>query len=614
MNISNTATFTLFYTDIEGSTQIAKSLGRDYAVLLDKHNQIISGGMEKYNGRIVDRTGDGFFCIFEEPLMALKAAANIQMEFQDIKWSFSVDLKVRIALHYGQVYPVGELLTGLEIHRISRICNACHGGQVLISGQLKEKLNESLPGHISIKQLGTFRLRDFDDPIELNQLVIKGLTSEFPDPDTETEIPIVVVSPIINISNDQELDYFSDGITEDLIICIGRIRGIRVISRSSVFSFKGRDINPLEIGQQLGASAVLAGNIRFTDDLLTLNIELIEVGSGISLWSNKYEQQKKDVLAIQDDITKNVIHALDIEGKEKASTHLQSTHTDKIEAYEYYLQGRKYYDLFSLKSIKYAIEMFQKAIDIDFKYTLAYCGLADCYSYLYMYNEATEDNLVMAEMTSRTAVRLNPVLAEAYVSRGMMLSLSKNYSEAENAFKRAVELGPTLFEAYYQYGRMSLAAGKIDQAARLMISANSVRKEDYQSLCLAGQYYEDLGDLVKSIEIRQRGVMIAENQLKINPGDTRALYMGANSLIALGDIDKGLKWLHRALTLDPDDAMLLYNAGCIYAMCDMSDEALNCLEKSAGSGLTQKDWYVHDSNLDSLRKLDRFKKILDKMK
>ena len=189
-----------------------------------------------------------------------------------------------------------------------------------------------------------------------------------------------------------------------------------------------------------------------------------------------------------------------------------------------------------------------------------------------------------------------------------------NYEEAEKAFKRAVELGPTLFEAYYQYGRMSLVAGKIDQAARLMISANSVRKEDYQSLFMAGQCYEDLGDLVKSIEIRQRGVMIAENQLKINPGDTRALYMGANGLIGLGETEDGLKWLQRALTLDPDDAMLLYNAGCIYAMCGMAEEALNCLEKSANSGLTQKDWYIHDSNLDSLRDLNRFKEIIARMK
>lgn len=614
MDISDSMTCTLFYTDIEGSTQIAKSLGQKYATVLETHNKIIKSGVEKFSGKIVDRTGDGFFIIFDDPLMAVKAAAKIQFEFQEISWSFNVSLKVRIALHYGQIYPVGDLFTGLEIHRVSRICDACHGGQILISGQMIEKLPDQIPGHLSIMQLGTFRLRDFDEPVELNQLIVQGLLSRFPDPRTETEMPVLAIIPIHNQGQDPDQDYFSDGITEDLIISFGRIQGMRVISRSSVFPFKGKSGNPIEIGQQLNASAVLDGNVRFFDDNIRINIELVEVDSGINLWSNSYERPKKEVLAIQDDIAFHVSKALNIEIGDRFSGHLQTAHTSKIEAYEYYLQGRRYYDQYSLKSIKYAIEMFQKAIDIDYRYALAYCGLADCYSYLFMYHEATDDNIEMAEMTSRTAVKLGPSLAEAFVSRGMVLSLSKNYEESEKAFKRAVELGPTLFEAYYQYGRMSLITGKIDQAARLMISANSVRKEDYQSLFLAGQYYEDLGDPIKSIEIRQRGVMIAENHLKINPGDTRALYMGANGLIALEEIEKGLNWLNRALTLDPDDAMLLYNAGCIYAMCNMSEEALNCLEKSANSGLTQKEWYIHDSNLDSIRQLDRFKDILDKMK
>jgi adenylate cyclase len=614
METAKATTFTLFYTDIEGSTKIAKNLGRDYAVLLDKHNQIIISNVEKFKGRIIDRTGDGFFIIFKKPLPAFKAAAKIQMDFQDISWSFSVPLKVRIAIHYGQIYPVGTLFTGLEIHRVSRICNASHGGQVLVSGQVLEKVDETLPDHLSIKELGNYRLRDFDEPVELNQLVISGLSSQFPEPNIESEVPVIAVAPIVNSSNDPDMDYLSDGITEDLIINIGRIGGVRVISRSSVFSFKGKEMIPIEIGKQLGASAILNGNLHIADEQITLNIELIEVRTSINLWSNRYESQKKEILAIQDDITKNVVKAFDINIKERSDLHLQTAHTDKIEAYEYYLQGRRFYDQYSLKSIKYAIDMFQKAIDIDFRYALAYCGLADCYAYLYMYHEASEDNMELAEMTSRTAVKLGPGLAEAFVSRGVVLSVSKNYKESEEAFKRAVELGPTLFEAYYQYGRMSLVSGKIDQAARLMISANSVRKEDYQSLFLAGQYYEDLGDLVKSIEIRQRGVMIAKKHLKINPGDTRALYMGANGLMGLGDEEDALKWLQRALTLDPDDAMLLYNAGCIYAMCDMSEEALNCLEKSANSGLTQKDWYIHDSNLDSIRHLDRFREILSKMK
>ena len=309
MGTSKTATFILFYTDIEGSTQIAKSLGRDYAVVLDKHNQIITSNIEKFDGKIIDRTGDGFFIIFKKPLMALKAAARIQMEFQEVSFSFSVSLKVRIALHYGQIYPVGELYTGLEIHKASRICNACHGGQVLLSGQFVGKLENDLPEHLAIKTLGKYNLRDFDEPVELSQLIISGLTSQFSEPNIESEMPIVAVIPIINNSRDPEMEYFSDGITEDLIISLGRIKSVRVLSRSSVFAFKGKELTPIMIGQKLGASAVLTGSVRFTNSQITLNIELIEVKTGINLWVNKYEKPKKDILSIQDDITKNLINA-----------------------------------------------------------------------------------------------------------------------------------------------------------------------------------------------------------------------------------------------------------------------------------------------------------------
>jgi TolB-like protein/Flp pilus assembly protein TadD len=517
-------------------------------------------------------------------------------------------------MHYGQIYTTGDVFTGIEIHRVSRLCDICHGGQTLITENLISELKNELFPDLAVKSMGPFQLKDFNESIDIYQMDVKGLITSFPETIGEPISPVLAIMPFTNENNDPDQEYFSDGITEDLIITFGRIEGIRVIARSSVFAFKGKGTSPVNIGKQLSATTVLDGNIRSTGDKIMINVELVEVSTGTNLWSSRYEKKKKDVLVIQDDIARTVSKTLNIEIKAKPIATQQDVQTDKIEAYEYYLRGRRYYFQFSLQGIKYAIEMFQKAIDIDFRYALAYCGLADCYSYQYMYEAASDDNLEMAEITSRTAVKLSPKLAEAYVSRGLVQSLDKNYKESEETFKKAIELGPTLFEAYYQYGRMSFASGNLEQAARLFLNAHSVRTEDYQCLLLAGQYLEDLGDIVKSIEVRQHGVSKAENQLKINPGDTRALYLGANGLIAIGEKEKGLKWLQRALTLEPDDAMLLYNAGCIYAMCGLSDEALNCLDKSAKSGLTQKDWYLHDSNLDSIRELDRFKKILDGMK
>jgi adenylate cyclase len=221
-----------------------------------------------------------------------------------------------------------------------------------------------------------------------------------------------------------------------------------------------------------------------------------------------------------------------------------------------------------------------------------------------------------AENFSKKAIKLNPSLAAAYSAYGTALSLRENYEASEKAFEQAVSLEPMLFEAQYQYGRMEFNRGDLMKAAVQFEAASRIRQDDYQSLLINGQCYDSLGDIEKAIETRIKGVQIAEEVLQLNPGDVRALYMGANGLVALGGRDKrkkGLELLQRALTLEPTDPMLLYNAGCIYSLCEMAEEALNCLERAAETGLTQKAWYENDSNLDVLRDNPRFQKLLDSL-
>ena len=287
--------------------------------------------------------------------------------------------------------------------------------------------------------------------------------------------------------------------------------------------------------------------------------------------------------------------------------------TSNVTAYDFYLRGRRFYYQFSRQGVEFALQMFQKAIEEDENYSLAYCGLADCYAYLYMYVSDSLENLQAASDASRRAIELDPMLAEAYAARGLALSLDGRYLESAANFERAIELDPQLFEAWYHYARTTFVQGKLAKAAHLFETANQVRPEDYPSILLAGQIYQDLGLEEQSRKTRRRGVGIAEQHLKLNPGDTRALYMGANGLVSLGETEKGLEWLRRALTLEPNDAMLLYNAGCIYALAGMTDASLDCLERSVSNGLTQRGWFENDSNLDAVRKLPRFQSLLKKL-
>ena len=292
---------------------------------------------------------------------------------------------------------------------------------------------------------------------------------------------------------------------------------------------------------------------------------------------------------------------------------IQHIHTENVEAYDHYLQGRRFYYQFSNTGIEAALNMFRKAIEIDDRYALAYCGIADCYSYLHMYMETSELNREQALAASHTALELDPLLPEAHASHGVALALGKQFTEAEAAFERALELDPELFEAHYLYARVCFAQGKLEEAAAHYAAAHKKRPEDYQSLLLAGQIYDDLGRVEQAKAVRREGVQVVEQHLRLHPDDTRALYMGANGYIALGNTTKGRLWLERALLLEPEDPMLLYNAGCIYALMNQTEEALTCLEGSVAAGVTQREWYENDSNLDAVRDHPRFKALLERM-
>jgi tetratricopeptide (TPR) repeat protein len=240
--------------------------------------------------------------------------------------------------------------------------------------------------------------------------------------------------------------------------------------------------------------------------------------------------------------------------------------------------------------------------------------MADCGSFLFLNIERTEPNRVQADAASRKALALDPDLAEAHAARGVALSLSGRHDAAEQSFETAIRLNPKLFDGHYFYARDCFARGQTEKAIRLYEQAYEVRPDDYQSPLLVAQVYEDLGRADEARGARLRGVKAVEERLDLNPDDVRALYMGANGLVALGEHERGLAWARRALELEPEEPMLLYNLACIYSLAGELTEALECLERAIQGGFAHKMWLEQDSNLDPLRDEPRFRalrKLLD---
>jgi tetratricopeptide (TPR) repeat protein len=343
-------------------------------------------------------------------------------------------------------------------------------------------------------------------------------------------------------------------------------------------------------------------------------VQLVGTSDGNTLWSEEYDREMKDVFAVQDEISRKIVDSLKVKLTPTEAQAMERVPASNPKAYEFYLRGRRFFYRGGARNYLAGRDMFLKAIELDPKYPLAYCGLADVTSFQYMYSESTPENLERANDASKKALELAPDLAESHASRGLALSLSKQYDAAAKEFEAAIRLDPRLFEAYYFYARNCFAQGLREQAAHLFEQAMKVRPEDYQSPSLVRGIYLWMGRVAEAEEMNRRTIRLVNEQLAAYPDDTRALYLGAGALMALGQKEKGLEWARRAVAVDPSDTGTLYNIACLYAIEGMKDEAMTYLEKAVANGFAQKAWIENDDDLNSLHDMPRFKALLAKMK
>jgi adenylate cyclase len=466
----------------------------------------------------------------------------------------------------------------------------------------------------SIAELRKAFRDDAKDPRVIQTIPRKGyrLIAEVTDKaPVKRPPPSVAVLAFADMSVDRDQDYFCEGIAEEIINDLTRVAGIRVAARTSSFAFKGRNEDVRSIGKKLGVEAVLEGSVRKVGNQLRITAQLLNATDGCHLWSERYDRELEDVFAIQDEISRSIAAVLRVTLTKQESDSIARVPTTHVQAYEFYLRGRQFYYKYTRKAMECALRMFSQAIEIDRGYARAYAGIADCCSFLYMYAGNRAEHRDRADSASLTGIELDPQSAEAHASRGIALSLRKSYAEAAQAFETAMKLDPRLFEAPYFYARFAFAQGQPEKAIRLYGHAMEIRPQDHQAPLLVAQIYSDLGHFSEADRLRRRGVELAEARLKLNPDDARAWYMGANGLAALGEFERGLEWAGRALSLDSDEPMVLYNVACVQSLAGCRDEALDSLERAVRSGLTERGWLEHDSNLDPLRTHPRYQALLD---
>jgi serine/threonine protein kinase/tetratricopeptide (TPR) repeat protein len=423
----------------------------------------------------------------------------------------------------------------------------------------------------------------------------------------------IAVLPFADMSPQKDQDYFCEGIAEDIINALSKVGDLRVASRMSAFRFASRTAEPGEVGERLGVDTVLSGSVRKAGQRVRISAELVNARDGYQLWSERYDRDLEDVFEVQDEISSNIVRALEVTLSPKEKKAIRRQAAVNIQAYEYYLRGRSLFHRAVKAAHGQALQMFTRAVEIDPDFAAAHAGLADLSSYARMYYGGSEADLERADQASRKALELAPELAEAHASRGLALSLQDRYEEAEDAFETAIRLDPQLFEAHYFYGRARWQQGKLEEAARHFEQAMKVRPEDFQSPCLLGSIHNSLGQQDKHRDYMRRAYEIIEKHLELNPDDARALYLGSGCLTVLGETERGLEWAARAVAIDPGDTGVLYNVACTYSGAGRVDEAIDYLEKAVAAGFSQKEWILNDGDLDPLREHPRYKTLIEGM-
>ena len=420
----------------------------------------------------------------------------------------------------------------------------------------------------------------------------------------------IAVLPFVNMSGDAENEYFSDGMSEELLNLLARLQDLRVCSRTSSFALKGTALDMPSIGQKLGVRYVLEGSVRRAAQRVRITAQLIDASTDSHLWSETYDRDLQDIFAVQDEIAGHIFAELKLTLTDAEQLAIQST-TDSVDAYEHYLRGREQYHRTDAGHIGRAQREFEKAIEIDPEYAQAWAGLTYTFVDTYWYIDKDPEHLERADEASAKAVSLAPHLAESHAARGLTHRVAERFDEAEAEFEKAIELNPRLFEPIHFYAQMARSTKQYEKAAELFCRAGDVRPEDYQAIAIAVNMYGTLGDSVNEKRVAREVVERARRALDVNPNDARAWILGAGCLGKFGERDEAFEWAEKAVAVDPISASTAYNFACLLSNHGEHERAIDQLENAVRFGSRNKLYYETDIDFEPLRDHPRFQRLLD---
>ena len=589
------------------------------SALKTHRREMADGKIAEHQGRIVKLTGDGMLVEFPSVVNAVACAADIQRRMRERNVDVPEDRRIefRIGVHLGDIIFEDNDIYGDGVNIAARIESIAKAGGVAVSSTVRDSVGNKLD--LGFEDTGEQTLKNIERPVRVYDVnLFPGAAppratngAALSNAELAKEKPSIAVLPFSNMSGDPEQEYFSDGITEDIITDLSKISALHVIARHTAFTYKGKAVRVQQAASEMGVKFVLEGSVRKAGQRVRITGQLIDGATGGHLWADRYDRDLTDIFAIQDEITHTIVDQLKVRLLPEEKKAIEQAPTENVEAYTHYLRGREFFHTRTKGSLQLARRMFARATELDPNYARAYAGIADCDSVLHAWH-GVDISLETLFATCAKALALDPNLPEAHASHGLALSTNGRHAEAVAEFERAIALDPNSYEGHYFYARHSFAAGDFEKAVELYDRCAEIDPDDYRSPFLVTNPLHSLGRFDDEVKRATMGLERAERALKLHPENSDPAQHGAVALAVLGERDRAKEWLARVLAIDPDNNLARYNAACTYSLLGEIDRSIDLLEICLplfGSD-DMKRWFKNDSDFDPIRAHPRYADLL----
>ncbi len=410
----------------------------------------------------------------------------------------------------------------------------------------------------------------------------------------------LVVLPFRNISSDNDSNYFSDGLTEEIIIRLSGINDLDITSRSTSMRFRDSEADIVSLGRELKARYVLQGTVRKHKEELRITTELIDIENDSELWAEIYQGKMADVFDIQEQVSKKIVNSLQLKLSAKEKEALSKIETMNVEAYDANLKAREFLFRYTKNYLLLSIDLFQRAIDLDPHYAVAYAGMSEACALLYETHDKNVKWIKKAEDSALKALIYHPASSEAYSALGLVYGNKNLLNEALIAAEKGISFDPDNFFAYWVRGRLYRITG------RDLDAVNDFNKV----LELNGDFHSPYGDLQMAYEILQDKKMLQHtieraadfypSYLMHHPDDSRAHQFYAFTLKRLGRLEEAKKEMNKGIEQNPNDPIIIYNAACFYTLIGDKKAAIKSLKKAIACGFENYAYLKHDPDLRNL--------------